>query len=150
MYSKSLPWLLAARSSARSACQDIYAGSQTSFAGLFLLDFDTPSIWEQAELCSGRRMLNGSCRNAFWKGREALRQHSAPALIVGIQRLLAWQHLGLLALSENRGETTDRKPPQTLPLLIMFLDFCRQRAPRLCHPLSELVFTLLRKTRRFG
>lgn len=165
MYFKSLPWLLAVRSSACSACQGIYAGSCTGFAGLFLLDFETPSIWEQAELWSGRRMLNGSCpcRNGFWQGREALREHSAPALIVGIQRFLPWQNLALLALAENRGETTDRNKPQILPLLIMFLYFCRKTKrlgrehPRLCHPLSELhfhnselVFTLLRQTRRFG
>lgn len=33
----------------------------------------------------------------------------------GIQRLLLWQNLALLALSENRGETTDRNPPDIAP-----------------------------------
>lgn len=144
-------------------CQDIYAGSCTGFAGLFLLDFQTPSIWEQAELWSGRGKLNGSCacRNAFWQGREALREHSSPALM-GYRDYCfgkTW-HCWLC-------QKTEVKPlietPQTLPLLIVFHYFCRKTKclgrghPMLCHPLSELdfhnselVFSLLRKIRRSG
>lgn len=99
-------------------------------------------FWNSQHLGAGWAVLRE--KDVKWKlslqkcllAGERGTQHSAPALIVGIQSLLPWQHLGLLALSENRGETTDRKPlpdiasPNNVSWLLQEDQVFGQRAPQ--------------------
>lgn len=154
--------LLAVRSSARSACQDIYAGPWTGFAGLLLLDFETPSIWAGL-CCAGWAVLRE--RGVEWKLslQKEKGTHWEPCTSTDCwdTEITASIKPGIAGSVRKQRWNYWQKTPQTFNDVCLLSQegrvFGQRGHPGLCHPLSELhfhnselVFILLRKARRFG